>query len=110
VNPASEAATWALVLDHFKGLTPADLAAMTPYQLHELYLHARDDEGRVVLPRPARRREQKPRGEEQHVRDYLRVAKHQKFPAEVIEAQVARIRELHKRRRDAQPGDGAGAD
>lgn len=48
---ARKKAKVARILDYFHGLHPAILAKLTDRQIDDLFLHLRDDDGRIRIPR-----------------------------------------------------------
>jgi predicted transcriptional regulator len=100
-------AKWAAILDHFTGLTPADFAGLTDFQIDQLYLHARDKDGAIKTP--SKLPDTPALTEEQHVTRYRLIANAANrenpgaFSEETIAAKVAEIRAYHARKRDACP-------
>ena len=98
-----ESYRWAIILDRHPGVTPADLAAMTDWQIDRLYGWPRDKQGKLMEPAesPAARKKQKPLSVEQHVAAYLQVvrvtneARPGTFPDDLVKAKVEEIRRSH---------------
>jgi hypothetical protein len=92
---------WAVILDRFTGLTPADLARLTDWQIEHLYLYPREPDGKLKPPevRPKRKMDV-----EAHVRAFLAVAQATNatqpgaFPDEAIAATIEEIRRHHGER------------
>lgn len=100
---AARKAAWARILSEFPGVLPEHLAEMTDFQIEELYLHAREKDGRIKAPAPEQAAPA-PASAEEHVARYLAVASAANerrpgaFPADVVESRVAAIREHHAKK------------
>jgi hypothetical protein len=91
-----------VLLDHFAGLTPADLAELTDWQIETLYFYPRDAEGKLRLPEVLTKDARRGPDVEAHIRAYLAVAHATNtaqpgaFPEEAIAAAVKEIRAYHE--------------
>jgi hypothetical protein len=89
-----------MILDHFHGLRPRDLAEMTDWQIDRLYCYPRDSEGKLKEP-VLKGQKKKELDVEGHVAAYMAVVdttnqtRPGTFSEEVIAATIEEIRRHH---------------
>lgn len=87
---------WASLLDYFR-MSMEELASLTDWQIEELHLHKRDEQGRLEIPEPEPE-EMGEDTEEAQIAALFRLARALKMPLPEVESARQKIQEKYRGR------------